>query len=205
MWSPSLLSLAAPFCPWGSRFRGLGWLAAAPCGGVLSNDADTTHNRQRFDMYSVVIVTSNTAPENKNRSVGTIAEWPRIRQALRTSFPDAPMRTEWQHQTDSVTSLPTGITFAASRGAGLGDVLGTMRCALVLGDVRDVPLHEFLSSPLEAKGVCDEWFVDGRASLRPALVLGQVASGPGCRPRLLRSHSRLRGACQELCPSSLSA
>ena len=35
------------------------------------------------------------------------AEWLRIREALRTHFPEASAWTEWQQQSDSVTSLPT--------------------------------------------------------------------------------------------------
>ena len=53
------------------------------------------------------------------------AEWPCIRAALRTHFPEAAAWTEWQHQADSVTTLPTGATFATNRGAEQGDVLGT--------------------------------------------------------------------------------
>ena len=86
--------------------------------------------------------------------------WSRKRQALRTHLPEASAWTEWQHQSDSVTSLPTGATFATNRGAEQGDVLGTVQSALVLGHARDTHLGEFLSSLLEAKGVCDEWFVD---------------------------------------------
>ena len=44
------------------------------------------------------------------------AEWPRIRQALRTHFPEPSAWTEWQHQADSVTTLSTGATFATKRG-----------------------------------------------------------------------------------------
>ena len=36
------------------------------------------------------------------------AEWPRIREALRTHFLEATAWSEWQHQADSVTTLPTG-------------------------------------------------------------------------------------------------
>ena len=53
------------------------------------------------------------------------AEWPRIRQAQRTHSPEASVWTEWQHQSDSVTSLYTGATFATNCGAEQGDVLGT--------------------------------------------------------------------------------
>ena len=55
------------------------------------------------------------------------AEWPRIREALRTHFPEDAAWTEWQHQVDSVTALPTGATFATNRGAEQGDVLGTIQ------------------------------------------------------------------------------
>ena len=48
-------------------------------------------------------------------------EWPRIRQALRTHFPEASAWIEWQHQSD-----------ATNRGAEQGDVLGTIQSALVL-------------------------------------------------------------------------
>ena len=53
------------------------------------------------------------------------AEWPRIRQALRTHFREASAWTEWQHHSDSITS-PTVATFATNRGAEQGDVLGTI-------------------------------------------------------------------------------
>ena len=95
-------------------------------------------------------------------------ECPRIRQVLRTHFPEASAWTEWQHQSDSVTSLSTGTTSASNRGAEQGDVVGTFQSALVLGDARVAHLRDFLSSSLEAQGVCDEWFVDdGQVFVRP--------------------------------------
>ena len=98
------------------------------------------------------------------------AEWPRIRAALRTHFPEASSWTEWQHQSDSVTTLPSGCEFSTDRGAEQGDVLGTIQSALVLGDARASHLQDFLSSPFEQKGVCDEWFVDdGQCFVRPML------------------------------------
>ena len=50
-------------------------------------------------------------------------------------------------------SLLPPFTFATNRGAEQGDVL-------VLGDALDNHMRDFLSSPLEAKGICDEWLVD---------------------------------------------
>ena len=67
-------------------------------------------------------------------------------QALRTHFPGASAWTEWQHQSDSVTSLATGAAFATSRGAGQGDVLGTIQSALVLGHARDTHMGECISA-----------------------------------------------------------
>ena len=97
-------------------------------------------------------------------------EWPHIRAALRTHFPEASSWTEWQHQSDSVTTLPSGREFSTDRGAEQGDVLGTIQSALVLGDARASHLQDFLSSPFEQKGVCDEWFVDdGQCFVRPML------------------------------------
>ena len=47
-------------------------------------------------------------------------------------------------------------------------MLGTIQSALVLGQVRDARLGEFLSNPLEDKGACEEWFVDdGQVFGRP--------------------------------------
>ena len=98
------------------------------------------------------------------------AEWPHIRAALRTHFPEASSWTEWQHQSDSVTTLPSGRVFSTDRGAEQGDVLGTIQSALVLGDARESHLQDFLSTPFEQKGVCDEWFVDdGQCFVRPML------------------------------------
>ena len=98
------------------------------------------------------------------------AEWPHIRAALRTHFPEASSWTEWQHQSDSVTTLPSGRAFSTDRGAEQGDVLGTIQSAPVLGDARETHLQDFLSTPFEQKGVCDEWFVDdGQCFVRPML------------------------------------
>ena len=95
---------------------------------------------------------------------------PHIRAALRTHFPEASSWTEWQHQSNSVTTLPSGCEFSTDRGAEQGDVLGTIQSALVLGDARASHLQDFLSSPFEQKGVCDEWFVDdGQCFVRPML------------------------------------
>ena len=88
------------------------------------------------------------------------AEWPAIRAALRTQFPEASAWTEWQHQADSVTTLPSGRVFPTDRRAEQGDVLGTIQSALVLGEARESRMQDFLSTPFEQKGVCDEWFVD---------------------------------------------
>ena len=74
------------------------------------------------------------------------AEWPHIRAALRTHFPEASSWTEWQHQSNSVTTLPSGCEFSTDRGAEQGDVLGTIQSALVLGDARESHLQDFLSS-----------------------------------------------------------
>ena len=69
----STLSHAAPFYlpaggP-GSVARG-GWQwHRLP--GVLSNDADTAHGVQFFDMYNFATLTSDAAQENRNRSAGT--------------------------------------------------------------------------------------------------------------------------------------
>ena len=69
-----------------------------------------------------------------------------------------------------VTTLPSGCEFSTDRGAEQGDVLGTIQSALVLGDARASHLQDFLSSPFEQKGVCDEWFVDdGQCFVRPML------------------------------------
>ena len=98
------------------------------------------------------------------------AEWPAIRAALRTHFAEASAWTEWQHQSDSVTTLPTGRVFPTDRGAEQGDVLGTIQSALVLGEARETQMQDFLSTPFEQKGVCDEWFVDdGQSFVRPML------------------------------------
>ena len=95
---------------------------------------------------------------------------PHIRAALRTHFPEASSWTEWQHQSNSVTTLPSGREFSTDRGAEQGDVLGTIQSALVLGDARESHLQDFLSSPFEQEGVCDVWFVDdGQCFVRPML------------------------------------
>ena len=39
-------------------------------------------------------------------------------------------------------------------------MLGTIHSALVLGHARGTHMGEYISNPLEAKGICDEWFVD---------------------------------------------
>ena len=81
------------------------------------------------------------------------AEWPHIRAALRTHFPEASSWTEWQHQSDSVTTLPSGREFSTDRGAEQGDVLGTIQSALVLGDARDVDDGQCFVRPM----LFDRW------------------------------------------------
>ena len=134
------------------------------------------------------------------------AEWPRIRQALRTHLPEALGWTEWQHQADTVTSLPTGATFATNLGAEQGDVLGTVQSALELGQARDAHLGEFLSNPLEAKGVCDEWFVgDGQVFVRPfqfdpfrrALDAALTTFGA---TKVRAAHGNVKSSARLLCP-----
>ena len=96
------------------------------------------------------------------------AEWPYIRAALRTHFPEASAWTECQHQCDSVITLPSGRAFSTDRGAEQGDVVGTIQSALVLGDARETHLQDFFSTPFEQQGFCDEWFVDdGQFFVRP--------------------------------------
>ena len=73
--SPSLmstLSLAALFCllVGGPRSRGPGWLATAPCAQVQRR-RHHTRCTGFSGMYSLATLTSNTAHENQNRSVGT--------------------------------------------------------------------------------------------------------------------------------------
>ena len=116
------------------------------------------------------------------------AEWPHIRAALRTHFPEASSWTEWQHQSNSVTTLPSGREFSTDRGAEQGDVLGTIQSALVLGDARESHLQDFLSTPFEQKGVCDEWFVDdGQCFVRPMLFDRWFARA-GLRSRFFWCH-----------------
>ena len=95
--------------------------------------------------------------------------------------PEVSAWTEWKHQAESVTSLSTGATFATNRGAEQGDVHGTIQSALVLAQVRDTHLGQFTSNPLEAKGVCDDQFVD-----EEQVLVRPIAPGLGARPRLLQ-------------------
>ena len=134
------------------------------------------------------------------------AEWPRIRQALRTHFPEASAWTEWQHQADSVTTLSTQATFATNWGAEQGDVLGTVQSAVVLGQAREAHLGEFLSNLLEDKGVCDEWFVDdGQVFARPfqfdpflrALDAALATFGA---TRVCAAHGNVKSSARLLCP-----
>ena len=71
------------------------------------------------------------------------AAWPRTSEALCTHFPEPSAWTDWQHQSDSVTS-PTGAPSGTNRDAEQGDVLGTSRARWSW--VRDTHLGDFLSS-----------------------------------------------------------
>ena len=134
------------------------------------------------------------------------AEWPHIRAALRTDFPEASSWTEWQHQSDSVTTLPSGRAFSTDRGAEQGDVLGTIQSALVLGDARESHLQDFLSTPFEQKGVCDEWSVDdGQCFVRPMLfdrwlraLDSALASFGATRGRIVLGNAK--SSARLLCP-----
>ena len=127
------------------------------------------------------------------------AGWPCIRQALRTHFPEASAWTEWQHQADSVTSLSTGATFATNRVAEQGDVLGTIQSALVLEQARDMHLGSSSPNPPEAKGVCDDWFVDdGQVFVRPFQfdpLLRALDAGRVC------AHGNVKTSARLLCPA----
>ena len=96
------------------------------------------------------------------------AYWRRIRQALRTHFPEASAWTEWQHKADSVTTLPTGATFATNWGAEQGDVLGTIQSALVLKQAREA--HLVRSSPTPRASATNGLWMTGRCSLIPFSV-----------------------------------
>ena len=84
------------------------------------------------------------------------AEWPCIRSALPSHFPEASAWTERQHPSHSVTTLTTGAVCATNMRAEQGDSLGTSQTALVLGEARETQLWDYHSSPFEHKGVCDE-------------------------------------------------
>ena len=97
-------------------------------------------------------------------------EWPSTRKDPQRHFPVACAWTDWQHQQDSFTQLSSGTSWGTNRGAGQGDVFGTISSALVLRTARAEGLAEFASSPKQAKGVCDEWYVDdGPGLVRPDL------------------------------------
>ena len=81
-------------------------------------------------------------------------EWPSIRKALQRYFPEACAWTDWQHQEDSVTQAPAGLSWGTNRGAEQGDVFGT---ALILGTAR-------------AEGL-----TDGQALVRPCLCVAHCA------------------------------
>ena len=133
-------------------------------------------------------------------------EWPAIRAALRTHFAEASAWTEWQHQSDSVTTLPSGRVFPTDRGAEQGDVLGTIQSALVLGEARETHMQDFLSTPFEQKGVCDEWFVDdGQCFVRPMLfdrwlraLASALASFGETRGRIVLGNAK--SSARLLCP-----
>ena len=105
-----------------------------------------------------------------------------------------------------VTSLPSGCEFSTDRGAEQGDVLGTLQSALVLGDARASHLQDFLSSPFEQKGVCDEWFVDdGQCFVRPMLfdrwlraLDSALASSGATRGRIALGNAK--SSARLLCP-----
>ena len=102
------------------------------------------------------------------------AEWPHIRAALRTHFPEASSWTEWQHQSNSVTTLPSGCEFSTDRGAEQGDVLGTIQSALVLGDARTCRI----SSPLlvsKRASVMSGSSMTGSALFGPCSLIGGCA------------------------------
>ena len=91
------------------------------------------------------------------------AEWPRIREALRTHFPEAAAWTEWNIKVFSLQELFSSPTGEPSRVT----CFALSRVCWCRGK-RAMHLGEFLSNPIEDKGVCDEWFVnDGQVFVRP--------------------------------------
>ena len=70
--------------------------------------------------------------------------------------------TEWQHQSDSVTTLTTGAVFATNGGGEQGDLLGTI---LSSRETRGTPIFGTITPLLfEQKGVCNWWVVFVSAS-----------------------------------------
>ena len=113
--------------------------------------------------------------------------------------------TEWQHQSDSVTTLPSGAVFDTNQRAEHGDGLAPFKSALVLGEARETHLRDYHSAPFEHKGLCDEWLVDdGQCFVRPRAfdgwlrALDAALATFGATQRL-----RCTRQCQELCPAPL--
>ena len=78
----------------------------------------------------------------------------------------------------------------------------SLRQELVMGDARHAHLGELPSSLLEAKGVCDEWFVDdGQVFVRPWPFFPWLRALDAA---LASIGATWRRHCQELCPSPLS-
>ena len=85
-------------------------------------------------------------------------------------------------------------------------VLGTIQSALVLGHARGTHTGEYVSNPLEAKGVCDERFVDdGQVFVRswsfnPWLRALDAALASFGATRGCAAHGNVKSSARLLCP-----
>eukprot|EP00973_Karenia_brevis_P021040 2894177-Karenia_brevis.AAC.1 len=133
-------------------------------------------------------------------------EWPAIRQSVEKHFAEALSWTQWQHEEQSVATLPSGATFSTNRGAEQGDVFGSVQSALTLGDARDA---HFARSGTDAScyaGACDEWYVDdGQVFVRPMLfdkwlraLDAAIATFGATRGQ--RSQDNVKSSCRLICP-----
>ena len=115
-------------------------------------------------------------------------------------------RVDWQHQQNSVTTLPSVTECSSNRGAEQGDVPGTIQSALVLGSAREAHMHAHITSPFAQQGACDGWHVDdGQAFARCALfdawlrTLDKALVSLGAtRCRVTASSRALRACCAHL-------
>ena len=144
-------------------------------------------------------------------------EWPAIREAVRSEFPEAARIIEWEHRSPGITVLPSGAEFAFDRGAEQGEPLGSVKAVAPLGNARAaVEQAAFQYATRDGARLpqsdgarfpaCDEWYIDdGQLVYQPRAFDPWVRAFDAAIARIGASRGRgrdIKSVARLICPTS---